>query len=254
MLTLKITSFKNFFFGVFIIIIFTISCKQRQTDNNNSQSSQNITDSNQVLNERTVKYFDLSNLKIKKNKESVTNVSKEQALSIADDIFNKEHGRKSLGNVTVCDNGLGWWVIYGETGDEYSISKNNISNNYENIEKWKKRFPLSAADETVSKNITEKQAFEIAVNQYKLLLERINSLGTNAPISDSTKKAIQKEISSVIPAACELKNSWRIYYLPRSVLNGEYPNDNPPNYLIDKRTGNILYTSKGQEEINKPGS
>lgn len=245
MLKLKITSFKIFLLsGIFITIILPISCKQRQADNKNSQANQNITDTNRDSNERAVKYFDLSNLAIKPNKDSVTNVSKEQALSIADDVFNQEHGRKSLGNVTICDHGLGWWVIYEETGDEYSLFKNNISNDYENIKKWAKRFPMTVDNEVASKNITEAQAFEIAGKQYELLLERINSLGTDAPLSDSTKEALQKEIDSNISAACELRNSWRIYYLPRSVLKGEYPNDGPPNYLIDKRTGDVLYDSK----------
>jgi hypothetical protein len=46
--------------------------------------------------------------------------------------------------------------------------------------------------------------------------------------------------------ACELSNAWRVFFeykmKPGETL-ATMPNPNPPNYIIEKRTGKIIYTS-----------
>jgi len=218
---------------LFAALVFNTACDKAQTANANNPNDRDVS-GNQSLSERSIKSFEITNRKVA---DKFSGVSKEEALSIAEKAFEQEYHRKSSGDIVICERLMFWSVIYEDSGDEYSISKGVKGRQDDfniNVSRWKKKLPVPAEIQSPTENISISKAVIIAKDKFGMYLKSING-GEN-------------EVNLVMPVTCEMKRAWRIYLVDKVAWEtGVYANSDLPDYLIDKKTGEILYDSKGRQ-------
>ena len=133
----------------------------------------------------------------------------------------------------MCELSTLWVVIYDSGGPEYYIGKN--SGSILSVWQWPRTLQPSAeyAGSISNNGISKSKAIEIAKTHFADLL---------VSYGDASEDIYEHDA-----VACELANSWRVFFeyktSPGKSL-ATLPNSNPPNYIIDKRTGrNHLHDS-----------
>ena len=154
------------------------------------------------------------------------NISENEILSIADKALNQRNEEMRPKRIVLCETVLFWQVLYEELGIEYGINKQGGQLVGTTI------IPLPQISKSTSKTLSESEALNLAQAETESYLI---SLGA------------ADEIGSFHAVACELRYSWRVYYVDNDTWNARdwsnLPNSNPPNYLIDKIGGKFLFRS-----------
>ncbi len=157
-------------------------------------------------------------------------ISKEAAVDIANEEVTREYQSANAFNVVVCEQSLFWRVIYDGGGPEYVIDKASGR-----IIK-KQKLPqgpveaLNSGTVSLQDTITEQEAVRIARE------EAFESYGDKV------------DINQFDDVACEQSQVWRVildYKLQPGEEVKDVPNGNFPKYVIDKKSGRILF-----KEIN----
>lgn len=156
-------------------------------------------------------------------------IGKEEAVAIAKKDAAKTQQSLDAYDVVACEKRTLWVVMFDGGGVEYYVSKE--SGEVLGSEMLQQSLDDGAAGNVGSK-IGEAQVIEIAERHFGEFLE-----------SYGDSKDHVKDYDAV---ACELSNAWRVFFEYR-MKPGEtlatMPNTNPPNYIIEKRTGKIIYTT-----------
>lgn len=159
-------------------------------------------------------------------------ISKEEAIAIAEEDAAKNYQSLEPFKVVGCERARLWVVIYDSGGPEYYIDKN--SGAILSVWKWPRDLKTSAeySESSSNKGISKTEAIEIAKKHF-----------TDFLVSYGDAKEHVNEYDAV---ACELANAWRVFFEYRAAPGqslATLPNSNPPNYIIDKGTGRIIYTT-----------
>lgn len=157
-------------------------------------------------------------------------ISKEAAVDIANEEVTKDYQSPSAFNVVVCEQSLFWRVIYDGGGPEYVIDKTS------GRILTKQKLPQGPI-EAVNSNtvnlrdmITAQEAIRIARE------EAFESYGDKV------------DLNQFDDVACEQSQVWRVildYRLQPGEQVKDVPNGSFPKYVIDKKSGRILF-----KEIN----
>jgi hypothetical protein len=167
----------------------------------------------------------------RKRHQVSTQISKEEAVSIANEHFIKSGQILDGVNVVVCETVDFWHINYTGAGLEYFVSK------YYKLEPLRYEVREGATVGTGRRNqackpskISRQEAIEIARSAYeKLLVAR----GDTKPTAAAT-------VERYNAFACELTDVWRIIFEYRELPGQEPPNAHPPFYTISKETGMII--------------
>lgn len=159
-------------------------------------------------------------------------ISKEQAVAIANEAATKSDQTEESFKVTACQRARLWVIIYDGGGPEYYIDK--FSGAILLVQKVPQSFKPNAASgvSTGDKVISEAEAVEIAKKHFVDFLEA----------QGDTKN----HVNDYDAVACELANAWRVFFEYRAAPGkspSTLPNSNPPNYVVDKKSGEILFTT-----------
>ena len=164
-------------------------------------------------------------------------ISREQAITIANEDAAKHQQPLKLFHATVCERARLWVIIYDEGGPEYYIDK--ISGAIVSVQQLPQNLNVATADgaRVGDQVISEREAVEVAKKHF---VDFLVSKGNG-----------EEQVTEYDTVTCELAHSWRVFFEYRA-LPGEslvtLPNSNPPNYLIDKKSGGILYTTHQMTE------
>jgi len=158
-------------------------------------------------------------------------ITREQAVTIANVDAARKHPALEFSQTTTCERARLWVIIY-DVGLEYYVDK--MSGAIVLVQ----QLPLDLSGATprgpqiAERLLSKQQAVEIAKKQFADFLVSENDA--------------EEQVNDYDAVACELSKGWRVFFEDR-VLPGKNlataPNSNPPNYLIDKKTGGILYTT-----------
>ena len=159
-------------------------------------------------------------------------ISGEQAITIA----NKNAAKKphAVGNFQTisCERETMWVIIYDGGGPEYYVDK------FTGAILLVKQLPLNIngttpdAPAVADHPVTKEEAVEIARKQFVDFLV--------------SQKSDGEQVNKFDAVPCELTQGWRVFFdykLSPGETMATAPNVNPPNYLIDKKTRGILYTT-----------
>ncbi len=156
-------------------------------------------------------------------------ISKEEAIAIASEDASKSYPSIPSLNVVACGRARLWVIIFDRGGPEYYIDRMSGAILYAQT------LPINVkaeSSEAHSHGINEAQAVEIARRHFISVL-----------LSDGDEKEHVNEYDAV---PCEMSNAWRVFFEYRAPPNQNYatlPNTNPPNYVIDKTTGKIIFAT-----------
>lgn len=157
-------------------------------------------------------------------------ITKEAAVDIANEELLKDYQSPSAFNVVVCEQSLFWRVIYDGGGPEYVIDKTSGRI----IRKQKlPQGPLEVLNSgslNLRDTITEQEAIRIARE------EAFESYGDKV------------DLNQFDDVACEQSQVWRVildYRLQPGEEVKDVANGSLPKYVIDKKSGRILF-----KEIN----
>ncbi len=225
----KLRILKMFVFSLPIICfgMIAFSCNEEVGMQNVAQVK---THSEKTENLVTSKDEDEKKLQILAKLNKIFPIKVNKAIMLAQKKLNlKNNESKSL---IPCDAGLSWRVIYLKEMKDVWIAKDNGEIYSEPIVLEKNVFePISE----VTKAISQQDAIEIAKKHFiKYGKETFNS--------DETI------LYGNFPSVCDLGDYWRIYFISEDLDTIEKPNDiaklsnsHPPDYLIDKQTGEIIF-------------
>ena len=134
-------------------------------------------------------------------------------------------------NLVVCDDGLSWRVIGPTKLKEVRVSKDKNGVEPTVISLTTAPIETSRPPSPVNRD----EAIAIAAEYFL----RDTHQRFNADV---------KLIDGYFPSACAVGDYWRILFIPRAFENikrrtdiASLPYDHPPNYLIDIRTGNVVF-------------
>lgn len=160
---------------------------------------------------------------------SVQRIKKEEVIAIA-----KKHalkGYKSLKrfSVVACELNIFWRVIFDGGGPEYVIDKESGAVRRVQLiaQDWPRQPEAGSPGKVLM--ISRDEAIQIA----KRDAESVPGI----------------DIERFMILACELQRVWRIFvepklYLEPGVVHPIIPHSSAPNYVIDKRTGKILFKQR----------
>ena len=203
---------------LYLLMMFAcfFACSSRTQILNNEGSKKDIPQG------MDVKIFRLQN---RKQHDKLPNISEQELLSIANKTLSQNFSDANPKKVVLCESVLFWHVLYEELGVEFVVSKDRQSIS------TVKTLPIPPPKELSKQPLSESQALEIAKEETKLYYKKI--------------EGDMSELDEFRTIACELENSWRIYFVDKNTWNANdwnnLPNSNSPNYLIDKRDGEILF-------------
>lgn len=169
--------------------------------------------------------------------EVAKGIDQAAAIRIASAEATRTYGQLDRFKIGACENSLLWVVIFDNGGPEYYIGKESGELLF--VQSVPQGTPPQGNQAVAGKaGITQARAIDIAKHQFVELA-----------LSYGDKSA--RSIDDFRPVACELSNSWRVFFdypvAPGDSL-ARLPNINPPNYVIDKRSGEVLYTSHNPKD------
>lgn len=157
-------------------------------------------------------------------------VTSQKAVKIAKQSFGKTDEKTS--NFIVCDNGLIWAVIDLDEKKEISVSKSSGDTLLEPVNLAKNVFEPQPEKQF---RVNQQQAVEIAKNHFIEYAREKLGAGENV-------------LNNYFPSVCDLGDTWKIFFIIKDLENintiadrARLPNHSPPDYIIDKRTGEIIY-------------
>lgn len=193
-----------------------------------NSSSRSLMAHGEAITANTVEQQNSHKGQVKLQTNGAQPISKEEAVAIAKEDIAKTYQSLNAFNAVACEKRTMWLVIFDGGGVEYHVDKQ--SGKILGVQNLPQLLNNDAAN--VGNKISETEAIKIAENHFG---EILTSYG------DSMEHI--KEYDAV---ACELSNAWRVFFEYR-MKPGEtlatMPNPNPPNYLINKWTGEITYTT-----------
>lgn len=167
------------------------------------------------------------------NKEGIRQqIGKDQAIAVANEDATKSYRSLSSFKVVACERARLWVIIYDRGGPEYYIDK--ISGNILTVQTLPQGVGANAArgEPSSGNGIDSTGAIEIARNHF------VDFLVSQGDAKD--------HVNGYDAVACELENAWRVFFEHRPTPGqnlATLPNSNPPNYLIDKKSGKIVFTT-----------
>jgi hypothetical protein len=162
--------------------------------------------------------------------------SREEALNNADKEASKTHTSLKSFNRVICDVERVWVVIYDGGGPDVYVSK--TSRDVLAV----RNVPQKATDEerkiqTGKPVLVDKEkAVSIAKDEFKKM----------SIYYGANEEEAQRSVKDYDAHICELKAVWRVFFSYRIKPEQDIktlPNTNPPNYVIDKETGRVIYTT-----------
>lgn len=154
-----------------------------------------------------------------KPQEVKTKISKEQAIEVAGKHAVQTYDSLERFNIVACETARVWVIIYDGGGPEYVISKES------GLVLGGKKIPqgpdVDVEEDSSSRGITGQEAIEI---------------GRQQAHSDYGEAMSRYDVF-----ACELAKAWRVSLAYREVPGELLPNSRSPLYVIDKRTGRVIY-------------
>jgi Zn-dependent metalloprotease len=201
-------------FGTALILILQISCSSVRSSEPASQIIKQ-----QPINAQWEEK--------KKQTSDKKQISKEEAITIANEDAEKSYPSFYTFKVVACDYENMWLVIYDGGGPEYFID------NESGTILWVQKVPqgpdevgIIAKSESSDESISEEDAIDVAKKDFH------ESNG---------------EENLFDPVSCELTHSWRVFFkfkVTPDQSTTALPNTDPPNYVIDKKSGKIIYKQK----------
>lgn len=161
-------------------------------------------------------------------------ISKEEAVAIANKDAAKTRPSLEAFDIVACERARLWVIIYDGGGFEYVLDKDSGKILGVN-EAPQKLGGTGAASSGVGNGtaISKAEAVEIAEEHFRKFLASVND-------------PVVEQINDYDPVACGLTQAWRVFFDYRT-KPGEtittMPHAHPPNYVIDKRTGKIIFTT-----------
>lgn len=159
-------------------------------------------------------------------------ISKEKAIAIANEDAAKKSQSLESFKAVPCEQAWLWVIIYDGGGPEYYIDKKSGAI----LSVWRLSQALNdnaASSESRSgAGIGEIEAIEIAKKHF------VDFLVSQGDAKD--------HVNAYDAVACELANAWRVFFEYRAAPGqnrATLPNSNPPNYVIDKKSGKIMFTT-----------
>ncbi len=160
----------------------------------------------------------------------IFSASPEVALSIVKKEINLSANDNN--SLIVCDDGLSWRVIYTNERKEFYVSK--ISN--------KVILPVIKLENNISELAGSEDIIVSAAKAFDISKKHFIGFSKNK------YNATPDIVSGYFPSVCDLGDSWRVYFVPYELNNirasvdvKKLSNDHPPDYIVDKKTGNIIY-------------
>jgi hypothetical protein len=153
-------------------------------------------------------------------------ISKEEAIVIANEDAGKSYPSLRTFKAVACNYENMWLVIYDGGGPEYFIDSES------GRILWVQKVPQGPDGDIVNRepsaeSISEEDAIAVAIKDFH------ESSGEDVNIFE--------------PVPCELTHSWRVFFKFRITPHqgtAALPNTDPPNYVIDKKSGKIIYKQK----------
>ena len=183
----------------------------------------------EISKETGVKIFKLQN---REQFSQLPNISEDELIAIANKVLSQEGINPTSKNVVFCETVLFWHALYEELGVEFAISKETHDVVMTQDVLMITKLPIPDKSDSSSNSISEERALVIANDETRAYLDSLGAV---------------HELGNFRTIACELENSWRIYYEDDVTWDSkdwnDLPNSHPPHYLIDKRDGKILYRS-----------
>lgn len=151
--------------------------------------------------------------------DTKTKITKERAVEIAKEDAQQTYDSLEAFNIVTCETARVWLIIFDGGGPEYVISKES------GIVLGRKKIPqgpdVNHQAASSSHMITEQEAIEIAKRQiyadYGETMDEYNVF------------------------ACELAKAWSVGFEYREVPGELLPHSRSPFYVIDKKTGRVIY-------------
>lgn len=169
-------------------------------------------------------------------------VTCEEAIVAANREVEKTHPNIDKTSAVACGVLTVWTVVYDGEGLEVYVSKRagEILGSQEIPNKFNRAEIESSGDNL--QTVEMAQAMEIAKKQFEELRIRYG---------ESKEEAIDG-LNIYDPVACELERNWRVFFELK--VSGEpdwksLPNADPPDYLIDKKNGKVIYSSRNPDPI-----
>lgn len=159
-------------------------------------------------------------------------IGMEQAIAVTTEDASRRYPTLESFKVSTCERARLWVVIYDGGGPEYYVDKSSgaivlVQRVPQNV----KADGAGGASTTIS-TVSEAEAVRICNKHFADFL-----------VSQGNSKDHVNEYDAV---ACELTTTWRVFFEYRAEPGqslATLPNTNPPNYVVDKESGKILYTT-----------
>lgn len=160
----------------------------------------------------------------------IEGISEQEAIALANEDAMKKHEPRTAFSALACETGLFWRVIYDGSGLEYVINKQTAR--IVSVQRVPRSFTGNNDEGGSGKTerISKQEAVSIAMR-------------------DVSESARGEDMGKFVAFACELNKVWRVFVeiklTPGS--NSEapiIPFASTPNYVIDKRSGQVIYKSR----------
>ncbi len=212
---------KRFCWGLFLVL--QIACA--------TTPSQNPAASNEALPAPPTEHGTSSQGKGQQSSDK-QQISKEEAIAIANEQAAKSYQSLESFKVVACEQSRLWVIIYDGGGPEYYIDK--VSGSILSLQKFPQALNADAAISASGRNnkISGTKAIEIAKKHF------VDFLVSNGDAGE--------HVNEYDAFACELDNAWRVFFEYHAAPDRDtatLPNNNPPSYVIDKKTGTIIFTT-----------
>lgn len=159
-------------------------------------------------------------------------ISKGEAIAIANEHAAKSYQSLESFRVVACEQSRLWVIIYDGGGPEYYLDK--MSGSILSVQKFPQALNAHTAIGASGRNnrISGAKAIEIAKKHFVDFLV--------------SKGDAREHVNDYDAFVCELDNAWRVFFEYHAAPDrntATLPNSNPPSYVIDKKTGEIIFTT-----------
>jgi len=166
----------------------------------------------------------------RQTKRSGQQIGREEAVAIANEDAAKSYRSLDSFMVVACELARLWVIIYDGGGPEYFIDKESGAVLF--VQRLPQGLDANDVSGEPSGGISETEAIEISRRNFADFLA---SYGND-----------REQVGQYDAVACGLAKAYRVFFEYRMKPGDSLatmPNTNPPSYVIDKRTGRIIYTT-----------
>lgn len=173
-------------------------------------------------------------------------IDRAQAIATAsEDAVRNNHPLKGF-RITTCEKRFLWVIIFDGGGFEYFVSKR--SGEILGVRKVPHAFDdansVAGSNPNERVGINETEAIAIAKRDFVDLFIKNEAAGRRPRKIEIAERDFIATVNEYNPVVCELTHSWRIFFedeLKPGQNPATLPTADAPDYVIDKKTGKIIY-------------